>query len=78
MHGCTHAVKKLYDVFQASRSYIGFCPDPKQHYIEKTEQSIVKFTEKMMIMPENTYRILKRNKIYINSHTIPNFFEAET
>ena len=32
-------------VFQVSRPYLGFCPDPK-HFIVNYEQSVVKFAEK--------------------------------
>ena len=32
-------------VFQVSRSYLGFCPDPK-HFIVNCEQNVVKFAGK--------------------------------
>ena len=32
-------------VFQVSRPYIGFCPDPK-HFIVNCEQNVVKYVEK--------------------------------
>ena len=42
-HGCLRP-KKIY-VFQVSRPYLGFCPDPK-HFIVNCEQNVVKFAEK--------------------------------
>ena len=38
--------KKNICVFQVSRPYLVFCPDPK-HFIVKCEQNVVKFAEKM-------------------------------
>ena len=37
--------KKNICVFQVSRPYLGFCPDPK-HFIVNCEQNVVKFAEK--------------------------------
>ena len=37
--------KKYMCVFQVSRSYLGFCPDPK-HFIVKCEQNIGKYAGK--------------------------------
>ena len=37
--------KKNMCVFQVSRPYLGFCPDPK-HFILNCEQNVVKFAEK--------------------------------
>ena len=39
------AKKKNIRVFQVSRPYLGFCPDPK-HFIVNCEQNIVKYAEK--------------------------------
>ena len=39
--------KKIYIcVFQVSRPYLGFCPDPK-HFIVNCEQNVVKFAGKL-------------------------------
>ena len=40
-----HSAKKNIYVFQVSRRYLAFCPDPK-HFIMNCEQNIVKFAEK--------------------------------
>ena len=37
--------KKIICVFQVSRPYLGFCPDPK-HFIVNCEQNIVKYARK--------------------------------
>ena len=37
--------KKYISVFQVSRPYLGFCPDPK-HFIVNCEQNVVKFAGK--------------------------------
>ena len=39
------AKKKKICVFQVSRPYLGFCPDPK-HFVVNCEQNVVKFAEK--------------------------------
>ena len=36
-------------VFQVSRPYLGFCPDPK-HFIVNCEQKVVKFVGKWVEM----------------------------
>ena len=38
--------KKYMCVFQVSRPYLGFCPDPK-NFIVNCEQNVVKFAGKM-------------------------------
>ena len=40
------APPKYICVFQVSRPYLGFCPDPK-HFIVNCEQNVVNFAEKM-------------------------------
>ena len=38
-------LKKKISVFQVSRPYLGFCPNPK-HFIVNCEQNVVKFVGK--------------------------------
>ena len=62
-------------VFQASRSYISFCPNPK-YFILNCEQNIVKCAgkwEKMYCKMLFLYRILRQNKMLCRP-TIPSFF----
>ena len=44
-YSCHIRSKKYICVFQVSRLYLGFCPDPK-HFIVNYEQNVVKFAEK--------------------------------
>ena len=48
----TTKAKNLY-VLAVSLPYLGFCSDPK-YFFEKTKQNIVKYTERMTKLSENT------------------------
>ena len=66
-------------VFQVSRTYLGFCPDPK-HFIVNCEQNVVKSAEKwgkMYWKMQFLYKIFWQNKM-LCLPTIPSFFSAET
>ena len=66
-------------VFQVSRPYLSFCPDPK-HFIVNCEQNVVKFAEKwgkMNWKMQFLYQIFWQNKMLCRP-TIPSFFRAET
>ena len=66
-------------VFQVSRPYLGFCPDPK-HFIVNWEQNVVKFAGKwgkIYWKMQFLYKIFWQNKMLCRP-TIPIFFGAET
>ena len=52
-------------VFQVSRPYLGFCPDPK-HFIVSCEQNVIKFAGKwgkMYWKMEFLYKTFRQNKM---------------
>ena len=66
-------------LFQVSRPYLGFGPDPK-HFIVNCEQNVVKFAGKwgkMYWKMQALYKIFWQNKM-LYWPTIPRFFRAET
>ena len=71
--------KKYICVFQVSRPYLGFCPDPKDFFVNCV-QNVVKFTKKCRKMywkMQFLYKIFQQNKMLCRP-TIPSFFIAET
>ena len=71
--------KKYIYVFQVSRPYLGFCPDPK-HFIVNCEQNVVKFAGKWgKIYGKMQFlsKIFWQNKMLYRP-TIHSFFRAET
>ena len=76
--GVIRPKKNIY-VFQVSRPYLGFCPDPK-HFIVNCEQNVVKFAwkwGKIYGKMQLLYKIFWQNKMLCRP-TIPIFFRAET
>ena len=64
-------------MFQVSRPYLGFCPDPK-HFIVNCEQNVVKFAEKwgkIYWKMQFLYKIFWLNKM-LCPPTIPSFFQS--
>ena len=50
--------------FQVSRTYLGFCSDPK-YFIVQYEQNVVRYVEKLgeiWLKTQYTYKILEINK----------------
>ena len=64
-------------MFQVSRPYLGFCPDPK-HFIVNFEQNVVKFAGKwgkMYWKMQFLCKIFWQNKMLCRP-TIPRFFQS--
>ena len=73
----TLGLKKYICVFQVSRPYLGFCPDPKR-FIVSYEQTVVKFAEKwgkIYWKMQFLYKIFWQNKMLFRP-TIPSFFQS--